>query len=466
MRSLYGMNSILKNSKKVWIVSLFLIVLCGCLEEPETDRSNRKNVSSSRITATPVPATPTPTATPSPKPSSTKRSTPTPTCTPTQTCTPTPTPVPYIATEEILGAEEYSGKVQIADTVLTLPCRLGEIMKISGIGLSQSKYSSLDGYDPLYDIYKPGSRNTLVMVFTDGSEAELEVENLSLVSLPLEELYVTELTSESPCIFFPKGVCVGVHCEILKEWKEYDNLVAGSERARYQYYEAEYEMDYSGKREIGAEYEVYVNNATYNIEEVHYIPTFYVNIVQTTEVTKIAYPKNLKFELPIALNDSWKAGLIVYDNRYFVVEHETSYLYDHEGTVDTPEKLLARLGRDLEYYNTEGWEGWKYYLDTSEKTNKKVIVQNNETICSVINAWDYSDVAGENGVMIDGMAMFPKEDSWKYYAEVGVMYGGYVDLWMFSVGALDKGEIPEEVRSVFWQVVQQMAESMTEYEKK
>ena len=59
------------------------------------------------------------------------------------------------------------------------------------------------------------------MVFADGSEAELEVENLSLVSLPLEELYVTELTSESSCIFFPKGVSVGVHCEILKEWKEF-----------------------------------------------------------------------------------------------------------------------------------------------------------------------------------------------------------------------------------------------------
>lgn len=446
--------------KKLFIVVLLLMFLCSCTDKEATpDRDNRKNVSSSRMTSTPKP-----TATSTPTPIITERIRATATPKPTATATPTCTPVPllYMAKKEVVISEVYSGKVQIMDTMFTLPCKLGELLVLSDITLEQSRYSSLDGYDPLNNTYRPESRNTLIMTFPDGSEAELEVENLGLEFLPLEELYITQMTSQSPYIIFPKGVQVGNNCAILKEWGDYDNLASGSYVGRYSYYEAEYEMDYSGTREIGVKFEIDVNNTTYNIDKITYVPAFYVDFRHVTETVRNYYPKDLKYELPIALTDGWKAGLLVYDNREFIVEYTSSYLYE---TPETPEALLMELGRAMKYYNEErGY--WDYYLDTSKERNEKVIVQDGEPIRTVINYWDYSDALEETGVIIDGKAMFPRKDSWKSYAEVGIMYEDYIDLWMFSVSAIDHGEIPEDVMNTFRQVVQRMAETVVEYEEK
>lgn len=124
-----------------------------------------------------------------------------------------------------------------------------ETLAISGITVEQSKYSSLSGYDPLNDTYGPESNNDLHMIFPDGSEAWLMVENLGLTSLPLEELYVTD----------------------------YSTL------------------------DLGAEFEIDVNNTTYNIDEVKYTPTFYVSMDYMTEMLQTNYPEDLKYRVPIVL---------------------------------------------------------------------------------------------------------------------------------------------------------------------
>ena len=237
-------------------------------------------------------------------------------------------------------------------------------------------------------------------------------------------------------------------------------MVPGSYSASYFYYEAMY-ANYYGRRELGAEFDIEVNNTTYNIDEVNYTPSFYVSMQQLTEHVENAYPTDLKFGIPIAMNDGWRTGLLVYDNRHFVVEYNSSYLYD---APKTPEELLDKLGRDMQYFNTEK-EDWYYYRDTSDETNEKVIVQEGETLSTVINFWDYSDALGEDGVMIDGKQLYPREDEWKAHAEVGVISEGYIDLWEFSIGAIDEGEIPEEVMEIFRKVVLHMAESMTTYEE-
>ena len=148
--------------KKLIIIVFSLIFLCGCTDTQDSpNRNNRKDPSSSRSMGTPTPE-PTPTPTEKLKAGVTKRPEPTPTVTtkPTET----PTPVPYVATEEILNAGMFSGKVQIMDTVLTFPCKLSEIMQL-GSGLELELYSSQNGYDPLNDTYGAGSRNTIKLIF-------------------------------------------------------------------------------------------------------------------------------------------------------------------------------------------------------------------------------------------------------------------------------------------------------------
>lgn len=451
--------------KKLILAVFVLIFLGGCtlIQEETPDRSNRKDVSSSRMTSTP---TPTATSTPTPEPTKASSGwtityvTATPRPTATETPTPTPTMVPFEPSEEILAAEEFSCKVQIMDTVLKFPCRLKEITQIPGIVVEQSEYSSLNGYDPLNDLYGAESRNDLHVLFPDESEAWLQVENLGITSLPMGELYVTELVSESPCIFFPKGVSVGVHCSILKEWREHNELVTSSKVARYIYQEAECFIDH-GTIDIGAEFDIYVNNTSYNIDEIKYTPTFYVDGAYMTEMINNHYPNDLKYTVPIALESGWRVGLIVQDDRQFVMQLENSYLFENP---QEPEALLALLGRDMQYYH-EDWGDWYYERETSEETNEKVIVQNSEAISTVINFWDYSDVKGKESVLINGKQYRAKGDEWKSYAETGTLIaGGNADLWLFSIEALDKGEIPEEVMRVFRKVVRTMAESAEVYE--
>ena len=450
--------------KKLVILVFLLVFLGGCTEQTETpSRNNRKDAASERMTAAP-----TPTETPIPEPTKVSPGwtityvTATPKPTATNTPVPTPTMVPYAPTEEILTAEEFSRKVQVMDTVLTFPCRLKELSDIPGIVIEHSEYSSLNGYDPLNDTYGADSRNDLHVVFPDESEAWIQVENLSLDSLPIGELYVTELVSESPCIFFPKGVCVGTHCSVLREWREHDTLVPSSRVACYIYQEAECIIDH-GTIDIGAEFEVDVNNTTYNIDEVKYTPTFYVDGAYMTEMLQNHYPDDIKYAVPIALASGWRAGLFVHEGRLFVMRLESSYLYENP---KEPEALLAKLGRDMEYYNEE-WDDWYFYCDTSDATNEKVVVQESETITTVINYWDYSDCKEVESILLDGKQLRPRGDEWKLYAEVGtIIPDSNADLWQFSIEALDKGEIPEEVVRLFRKVVSKMAGSAVVWEER
>ncbi len=446
--------------KKILMIALLLSFLGSCTEEQDNsiERNNRKNVSSERLTVTPEPTTPTPTPTEAATPT---KGAPTPKPTATSTPTPTPTMAPCVATDEILTAEEFSGKVQIMDTVLQFPCRLKELMALANVTIEQYSYASISGYDPLNDTYAAESKNTLVIIFADESECRIVVENKDGVALKLEELYVTELYSESPCVFFPKGVYIGAHCSVLNEWKEYDSMVSGSSVARYKYQEAECKMEYS-TLELGAEFTINVNNTTYCIDAVEYIPSFYVNLEQMTEMVQNYYPKDLAYHVPIVLSKSWRTGLIVYEGRRFAVTLEDSWMFDNP---KTKEELLEKLGRELRYYN-EDWNDWYYYTDTSDHTNEKIVVKEEETLTSVVNFWDYADFAGVDSITLDdGKQVRPENEQWKQFADVAVMSGGYLDAWKFTLEPLDQGEIPKEVETLFRDVVLEMAKSVREVEE-
>lgn len=436
--------------KKFLVFALFLVLMCGCQKE-EGEAFNREAFIRNDGTATPTPTKePTPTERPwytivtvTPRPTA------------TNTPTPTPTMIPYEVADEILSADEFSGKVQIADTVLQLPCRLNEILEISNITVEQSPYSSLSGYDPLNNTYQADSENDLLVTFGDGSRGWLTVVNKERLDLPLEELYVTELISESPCIFFPKGVSVGAHCSVLKEWREHTSMVPGSYTACYKYKEAEYQNDY-GKLDLGAAFEIDVNNTTYNIDEIKYTPAFYVSMEHMTELLERFYPENLVFHVPVALVKSWKTGLIVYEGRQFVVELEETWMYD---APKTTESLLETLGRELRYYNEE-WDSWHYYTDTSDAANEKIVAKEEERLVSLVNFWDYSDFAGADTLTLDDKLVRPEYEKWKKFANVAVSLDGYLNSWKFILTPMDQGDIPAEVNELFREVVLEMAESV------
>ena len=451
--------------KKLLLMALLLAFIGGCAtKEPddEINRNNRKNVSSERLTPTPmVEPTVEPTKAPVPTNGLWVYTTNTPTPTATSTPTPTPTLVPYVATEEILAAEEFSGKVQFMDTVVQFPCRLKELLALDNATIEQYEYASVNGYDPLNDTYAAESRNTLIMTFADESECRITVENKDGVALALGELYVTELYSESPCLFFPKGVSVGVHCSVLKEWQEHDSMVSGSSVACYKYQEAECKMEYS-TLDLGAEFAIDVSNTTYNIDAVEYTPAFYVSMDQMTEMVQNYYPKDLAYHVPIVLSKSWRTGLIVYEGRRFAVALEDSWLFENP---QTKEELLEELGRELRYYNEE-WDDWYYYTDTADDTNEKIVVKEEETLTSVVNFWNYADFAGVDSITLeDGKQVRPEHEQWKQFADVAVMSGGYLDMWKFTLEPLDQGDVPEEVENLFREVVLEMAKSVKEVEE-
>lgn len=441
--------------RKLVLAVLLLSFLGSCQmeEEPKSlERNNRKNVSGERLTETPAP-TPTKAAVPT-------KGIPTPKPTATGTPTPTPTPVPYMAMEEILLADEFSGKVQMADTLLQFPCRLKEIMAISGLVVEQSPYASMNGYDPLNDTYAAESSNSLQIIFPDGSEARITVENKEQIALPMKELYVTEIYSESPCIFFPKGIGVGAHCSVLKEWKEHDSLVSGSSVARYKYQETEYKMEY-GTLDLGAEFAIDVNNSTYYIDAVEYVPAFYVTMEHMTDMVQNTYPKDLSYHVPIVLSESWKAGLIVYEGRRFALALEDYWMFENPKTTDA---LLAELGRELQYFNEE-WQEWYYYTDKADANNEKIVVKEEDNLISVVNFWDYADFEGVETLTMEDKQVRPEHEKWKRFAEVAVLYDGYVDNWKLTLEPLDQGDIPEEVNKMFRVVVLEMAESVKEVEE-
>lgn len=122
------------------------------------------------------------------------------------------------------------------------------------------------------------------------------------------------------------------------------------------------------------------------------------------------------------------------------------------------------MGRTMEYYNEE-WESWYYWTDTSDTTNEKIVVKEDEVFYSVVNFWDYSDCAGKESILVSDKQLRLRKEAWKLYADLAMLSGNYVDFWSFTVEALDQSEIPEEVETLFRDVVLIMAESVEIYEE-
>lgn len=264
-----------------------------------------------------------------------------------------PAPIVYTASEEILAAEMYSGKVQVKDKIFTFPISVAELLN-EGAVITEKNVTEdylIDADDTKYGID----------VKINGKSASIDVKNKSKTMASVKDCDVVRVDfGYCDNVFFPKGVTSGTTLsELTEKWGEFDEdaSINGSDYLSYRYYELPVETNslYSSGPSMydltsitDNSYQTLIDRSTGTIKEIDF--TF---SDRSDEPVEITFLNNVTCTVPKYMDKDIRKFAMEVNGKTLAVKAWNS-LYCSDDSLEERVKWLSEYYDDVEIvYETE-----------------------------------------------------------------------------------------------------------------